>query len=242
MRDHTPRIETRRLPTLAQVDTDGAISEVIAATQGHSRAEFLRTLGIGSATLLTSLAVVGSADAGGPSPKRDTDILNFALTFEFMQSGFYEEADRVGTVDSMDERKRVWAETLGEHELVHVEILKKVLGKKAVSKPVFNYHGVTEKEDSFTRTTVAMEDLTVALLTGQAPRMSTPELRSAFFSLLTVEARHAAWARNIVGVVPVAAAFDNPKTLDSVDGVVRSTHFLSADPKMIAHEAPTFTG
>jgi Ferritin-like domain len=233
--------ETPRTPTLGEIDRDGAISELLESTHGRSRAEFLRSLCIGSAALLGGLAAARNAEAGA-SPARDVEILNYGLTFEYMQAGFYTEADRVGTIGAMDERRRLWAETLGAHERAHVRILRAVLGRKAAAKPTFNYHGVTEEQDSFTRTAVAMEDLTVALLTGQAPRASTSGLRSAFFSLLTVEARHAAWARNIVGVVPVATAFDEPKTLAAVDRVVRSTRFISAEPKMVAHHSPRFTG
>ena len=47
-----------------------------------------------------------------------------------------------------------------------------------------------------------MEDLTVALLGGVTPRIQDRGLTAALFGLLTVEARHAAWARNIVGATP----------------------------------------
>ena len=58
-----------------------------------------------------------------------------------------------------------------------------------------------------------MEDLTVALLTGIVPQVQDRGLTAALLGLLTVEARHAAWARNIVGATPAPAAFDEPKSL-----------------------------
>ena len=142
----------------------------------------------------------------------------------------------------MGAERETWARTLGAHERAHVTILKDVLGRKAVARPFFDYRGVTEDGDDFTRTAVAMEDLTVALLAGQAPRVSDRSLRAAFFSLLTVEARHAAWARRITGFRPVAAAFDEPKTLAAVDRVVRSTHFLVSRPSRESRRSPRFTG
>jgi hypothetical protein len=87
-----------------------------------------------------------------------------------------------------------------------------------------------------------MEDLTVALLTGQAARFHDRALTAAVFSLLTVEARHAAWARHIAGYVPVAQAFDRPKSLAAVDAVVRRTRFLAAAPKTRSRRKPRFTG
>jgi hypothetical protein len=123
-----------------------------------------------------------------------------------------------------------------------VRIIKEVLGEKAVKRPFFDYRGVTENPENFTRTAVALEDLTVALLGGQAPRVADRNLRAAFFSLLTVEARHAAWARRIVGFRPVGAPLDEPKSLAAVDRVVRSTRFLVSRPRTSGRKDPRFTG
>jgi hypothetical protein len=150
----------------------------------------------------------------------------------------------VGTIGRMDERRARWARTLGAHERAHVAIVRQVLGSKAVRKPSFNFGGVTESEQGFTRTAVAMEDLTVALLTGQTPRVRDRALVAAFFSLLTVEARHAAWARRIAGFRPIGPALDQPKTLGQVDRAVRSTRFISTlRPQTRARRRrPRFTG
>jgi hypothetical protein len=226
--------------TLADVDRDGAIQEGIAAVYGDSRAGFLRKLALGSAGLLAALAAPPPA-AAARSP--DQTILNYALGFEFLQSSFYTEADRVGTIASMSDEKAFWARTLGAHERAHVKILKEVLGKAAVKKPSFTFHGNTESEQAFTKTAVAMEDLTVALLTGQVPRFKSRELVAAAFSLLTVEARHAAWARHIAGFVPVSASRDKAKTLAQVDRFVASTGFIDTlVPRTAARRAPRFTG
>jgi Ferritin-like domain len=225
-------------PTLAQLDADGAIEESLAAAE-PTRAEVLCSAALGSAALLAGLSDVAAAARG---PKQDTAILNYALAFEYLQAGFYTEAEALGTIRAMGAERETWARTLGAHERAHVKILKNVLGRRASAKPFFDYRGVTEKADAFTRTAVAMEDLTVALLGGQAPRVSDRSLRAAFFSLLTVEARHAAWARRIVGVEPVASAFDPPKTLAQVDRVVRSTRFLASRPRREGRGRPRFTG
>jgi Ferritin-like domain len=230
------------IPTLEEVDQDGALLEALAGAVGHTRAEVLRRAAVGSAALLGALAAPLGAQAAARGKKRDTAILNYGLAFEYMQAGFYTEADRLGTIGEMSEEQALWARTLGAHERAHVRIIKEVLGRSAARKPSFNYRGVTEDPAHFTRTAVAMEDLTVALLTGQAPRISDRGLRAALFSLLTVEARHAAWARHIVGVRPVGQALDRPKTLAQVDRVVRSTRFIVSRPQTAGTGAPRFTG
>lgn len=231
--------DLRNRLTLAQLDADGAIEEALDAAAGSSRAQFLRSAALGSAALLGGLSDTAAASRG---PKQDTAILNYALAFEYLQAGFYTEAEAVGTIRAMDAERERWARTLGAHERAHVRILKDVLGRRAAAKPFFDYRGVTEDPAAFTRTAVAMEDLTVALLGGQAPRVANQGLRSAFFSLLTVEARHAAWARRIVGVEPVASAFDPPKTLAQVDRVIRSTRFRVSRPRSEGRGSPRYTG
>jgi hypothetical protein len=228
--------------TLEELDRDGALQEGIADLYGDSRAEFLRKSLVGGATLLTALAAP-PAFAARRSKRNDTKIFQYALNFEYLQATFYTEAERVGTVDRMSRPKAVWAETLGAHERAHVRIIKTVLGDDSTKKPFFNFHGNTENASKFTRTAVAMEDLTTALLTGVTPALHSRGLVAAAFSLLTVEARHAAWARHLTGVVPVAAPFDLPKPVSKVDHIVASTGFISTlVPKTTTRAKPKFVG
>jgi hypothetical protein len=225
--------------TLEEIDRDGALLEGIADVYGSSRADFLRGATFAGAAVLLGLGRPALASA---SPKQDVGILQFDLVFEYLQSTFYLQAVRDRTVAGMKPEKQRWARVLGAHELAHVAILRDVLGAKARKKPFFNFHGVTESEAAFTRTAVAMEDLTVALLGGQSPHFSNPALTSAVFSLLTTEARHAAWARRLSGARPVAGAFDEPKTLKQVGRVVQSTRFIAARPRTGRSGKPQYTG
>jgi hypothetical protein len=220
----------RPLLTLEDLDRDEALLETVAALHGETRADFLRKAAVGSAGMLAVLA----APVSGRAAERvtDVDILNFGLRFERLQAAFYTEAETTGTIATMTAPKQRWARVLGAHERAHVRIIKKILGEKADRRPFFNFHGVTETDDGFTRTAVAMEDLTVALLTGVTPRMHDRTLAAALFSLLTTEARHAAWARNIVNTIPAANAFDEPRSLDGVRAIVADTRFVASPPRL----------
>jgi rubrerythrin len=215
--------------TLGDVDRDGALLETVAALHGDTRAEFLRRAALGSAAMLAALAAPAAA---GAAAQADVDILNFGLRFERLQASFYTEADSTGTVGRMAARKQQWARTLGAHERAHVRIIKKILGDRAGPRPFFDFQGLTETDDGFTRTAVAMEDLTVALLSGIAPRVEDRGLVAALFGLLTTEARHAAWARNIVNTTPSAHAFDEPRSLDDVGRLIARTHFVASTPRV----------
>ena len=225
--------------TLEQLDRDEALLESIAILHGQTRAGFLRKAALGSAGMLAALA----APARAADSVSDVDILNFGLRFERLQATFYTQADELGTIHKMPAAKQRWAEVLGAHERAHVRILKKILGDKAGKRPFFDFHGVTETDDRFTRTAVAMEDLTVALLAGVTPRLHDRRLTAALFGLLTTEARHAAWARHIVNTTPSARSFDEPRSLDGVRATVARTRFIAAPPRMTRQKGrPRFTG
>jgi hypothetical protein len=224
--------------TLADLDRDEALAEALAELYGTTRAGFLRTAALGGAAMLAALA----SPAGAAAKVTDLEILNFGLRFERMQATFYTQAEEMGTIADMPGNKQRWARTLGAHERAHVKILKQVLGPKAGPRPFFDFGAANETEAAFTRTAVAMEDLTVALLAGVTPEIHDRALTSALFGLLTVEARHAAWARHLVGAAPVPRAFDEPRTLRSVRGAVARTHFVANRPRTSGSSEPGFTG
>jgi hypothetical protein len=227
--------------TYADIDRDEALLEAVAALHGETRAAFLRKAAIGGGALLAALAMPPSA--GAAARLTDTAVLQFGLRFERLQATFYTEADRLGTVGRMPAAKQQWARTLGAHERAHVRIIKQILGDKAGPRPFFDFHGSTESDGSFTRTAVAMEDLTVALLTGVTPHMQDRRLSAALFGLLTTEARHAAWARHLVGTTPAARAFDEPRSIADVRSIVDATHFVRASPRLRRRRSrPRFTG
>jgi hypothetical protein len=205
---------------------------------GTTRGGFLRTVSLGGAVMLSS--VVAPAEAA--ARLSDVDIFNYGLRFERLQATFYTQAEEIGTIGRMPNRKREWAQTLGAHERAHVRIIKQVLGRKAGRRPAFDFGDANETEAAFTRTAVAMEDLTVALLTGIAPLVEDRGLTAALFSLMTVEARHAAWARNISGANPSPKAFDEPRTLNSVQGALAATRFIVKRQRTNAKRRPRFTG
>jgi hypothetical protein len=225
--------------TLETLDRDGALPDAIGELCGSTRAGFLRTAAVGGAAMLTALATPAEA----AEKVTDLEILNFGLRFERLQATFYTQAEQLGTIRRMGAAKQQWAETLGAHERAHVKILKSVLGRKAEPSPFFDFGSANETDAAFTRTAVAMEDLTVALLTGVTPLLHNRRLTAALMGLLTVEARHAAWARHIVRTTPAPAAFDAAGTLGSVRRAVARTHFIVNRPKMTAKKRPPkFTG
>src|SRR5918999_4023535 len=127
--------------TLETLDRDGALQEAIDRVWGGSRADLLRGAAVGGAALLGALALPGRSSAATPN---DVDILNYALTLEYLQASFYTETERIGGLRTVPARRA--ARVLGSVERAHVRALRKVLGQGAVRRPFFNFQGTTEDE------------------------------------------------------------------------------------------------
>jgi hypothetical protein len=218
---------------LDELDRDGALGEALDALHGSTRAGFLRRAAVGGAALLAASAAPAQAAAPG---RRDTAILNYALTLEYVQDSFYTEVERLGVLSgALAEQARVVA----AHERAHVVALRDVLGSRAVKRPRFDFRGATENAARFRRTAVAFEDLAVAAYKGQAPLIEDRALLVPALAIHTVEARHAAWIRRLAGISPAADAFDEPRSKASTLEVVEATNFVV---RTSARSRPTFTG
>jgi hypothetical protein len=226
--------------TLSAVDVDGALQETAAAAFPSSRARFLRRslaalAGVGSGALFAGVADAATV----ATTKNDVAILRFDLALEYLQSGLYTEAERLG---ELTPETLAWARVVGAHERAHVRALKDLLGASTVPSPAFDYGSVTSDEDAFIRTAVAFEDLTAALLKWQAPRLDSRSIVAAVVTLHSVETRHAAWIRHLNGFPPVTGAFDKPASQERMAALIRSTGFVTRQPRMSAASRPRFTG
>jgi hypothetical protein len=140
----------------------------------------------------------------------DVEIVNFALTLEYLEAAFYEEAKTRAM--ARGELKSLIG-LLAEDERQHVEALKatvKQLGGKPVAEPTFAfpYSGTA----GFLRLAQTFEDTGVSAYNGAAPSISSKDVLGAAGAIVQVEARHAAAIRLQRGEEPSPEAFD--PTLD----------------------------
>ena len=214
-----PRVD---LSAVLDFDTDGALQETADRAQQQSRRTFLRNSG---------LALGGAAIAGGllpgaalaATPKGDVAILNFALTLEYLESAFYSAALQHAGLTG--EHKR-FARLVHQHEAAHVTALKKALGSAAVKRPTFDFGPAVTSQGAFTSTAIVLEDTGVQAYQGQTPFIKSNAVFKAAISIHPVEARHAAWIRNLAGLPPAPAAFNPALTKDQVLAAVTGTGFI----------------
>ena len=138
----------------------------------------------------------------------DVDILNFALTLEYLEAKFYEEAKtRVRTGGEL----KSLIGLLANDEQQHVEALAatvKKLGGKPVAEPKFDF--AYSGTGGFLKLAQTFEDTGVSAYNGAGPMIKSKEVLAAAGGIVQVEARHAAAIRLQNKEEPAPAAFDTP--------------------------------
>ena len=219
--------------TLADRDRDGTIRETADAVDPNTRAAFLKKAGLGGAAVLGSGAILGALPsiASAAVPASDVAILNFALTLEYLEAEFYAQA-KSNNVANGNADLMVFVNTVAAHEAAHVAFLRKALGRKAVAKPSFDFKNTVTDMAKFQATAQVLEDTGVAAYLGQAGNIKAKPILAAAGSVLAVEARHAAWIRDInsgfkgSNPLPAPAAFQGGKTKAQILAAVKGTGFL----------------
>ncbi|MGI8429046.1 MAG: ferritin-like domain-containing protein [Solirubrobacteraceae bacterium] len=210
--------------TLDAIDVDGAVRETAAeamdALDGDTRGQFLRRAGLaggafaGGGAVLGALAPSAFAFSTGDRPpakifgRGDVAILRFALTLEYLEATFYNQATdaqrRTGFLRGGDNAQlRTFLRAVTDDENVHVRELKKALGSKALKKPKFDYHGKEANKNGFLESSFAFENEGVHAYSGQAFNIKDPHVLKAALSIVTVEARHAA----VIGLIARGTVF-----------------------------------
>ena len=150
--------------------------------------------------LLTTTRVWAAAAQG------DLDILNFALTLEYLEADFYAQANQAGDKLFTDAKAKALFTLIGSDEQAHVQALSDTitkLGGKPVAKPTTKYpDGTFTDYKAFLKTSKAFEETGVGAYLGQAGMITDPAILQAAAGIFGVECRHAALVGKIAGLPP----------------------------------------
>jgi hypothetical protein len=154
------------------------------------------------AALPFAFATIFKKAYGAAGTTSVNDVLNFALTLEYLESYFYNKgAESSGLIPAKDAN---YIGQIRSDENQHVTFLKSVLGAAAISSPKFDltakgtFADVLSNYDTFLAVANAFEDTGVRAYKGQAGNLiGNQVVLTAALSIHAVEARHASAVRQL---------------------------------------------
>jgi hypothetical protein len=218
---------------------DGAVIEL--ARDDLARKRFLKMAGktMGGAAAATALgtfiAACGSSSSsskagaaastatsatGAATTAGDLQIVNYALTLEYLEAQFYKDVIGSGLFSSSPALPTI--KQFGQEETEHVAALLAVAQKLGTpaKKPVAKFPLANATD--VTKLAAAVENLGAAAYLGQAASIKSKEILAAALAIHTVEARHAAVLNLTLKLTPTPdGGFGKPMSMQQVLAVVK---------------------
>ncbi len=190
---------------------------------GMTREAFLMrsTLAAGAAYgALSATGLIGRAlaEAGGG----DVDVLNYALTLEYLETEFYTLAAK--RVQGLSSYERKLTRELRDNESEHVDALAatiRKLGGKPAARPTFDFGDAFASRAAYLKTANVLEDTGVSAYNGAAPMIRSVDVLAAAGGIVQVEARHAAMIRLVRNKPPAPRGFDKATEMEAVLAAVK---------------------
>lgn len=209
----TANQEARRSPSRRGLITRGAVALAAVATSPAA-------LGLES-TLAKSGPAASPAgkhrnNRGG---KKDTDVLNYALTLEHLEYFFYREGLKHFAAGDFDSGVYNRLLEIRDHEGAHVDALTQVIqqrGGTPVAEGCYDFGSAFSNANAFLATAQALENTGVSAYDGAIASLKNPELQTTGATIATVEARHASYLNDLNGDDPFPNAFDTPKSMSEI--------------------------
>ena len=206
--DRDPSSRKRFFTAVGGTGAVAAFGVVLAACGGDSDS----STGSGGATPAAAPKSTSGTDMFG---KGDLGILGYALTLEYLETDFYDQAIASGKLKGSALQV---AKDFGAEEAAHVSALEEAIknaGGKLPDKPKGKFPLKDQK--SILELAATVENLGASAYLGQAPLIQDKEVLAAALSIHTVEGRHAAILGQVTGgEVSPDGAFPAPADAQTV--------------------------
>ncbi len=236
-------------------------SQVGSDSAGATRKSFLKQAGVGGAVVLGGSALLGAvagpARAGHTDSVPDVDVLNFALTLEYLEASFYTAAlggagttgvpasAEVFSEDEITDSKSFagfggrirstayrYLTDIRDHEVTHVDFLVGAIPDE-VGACTFDFSAALGSVESFIATAQVLENTGVMAYDGAIRYVDAGDFLQAGAQIATVEARHAAYLNLINRESPFPNAFDMGKLPSEIITAVKATGFIVRCPSEV---------
>jgi rubrerythrin len=152
----------------------------------------------------------------------DVEILNFALTLEYLEAAFYTQA--LKKVGGLQGNVKSLATEIRDNENEHVAALKMTiqdLGGTPVKAPGVDFGKAFANQKAFLMLAQTFEDTGVSAYNGAAPAIKSKDVLAAAGSIVQIEARHAAAIRSLRGQPISDGGFDKSLEMQAVLDAVK---------------------
>lgn len=176
-----------------------------AAALRRGRRGFIKMLG-GTAA---GAVVIAGCDTSEPETEMETDVtldfstdvgvLNYAYALEQLEAAFYAQAAMNPYAD-ISATEQAYLDALAAHEGVHRDLFAAALGGDAIPELSVDFSGVDfDDRASVLGTAQVLEDTGVAAYNGAGRYLTNADFLTLAGKIVSVEARHAAAIRAMVG-------------------------------------------
>lgn len=147
----------------------------------------------------------------------DLDILNYALTLEYLEAAMYRQAL---ASKNLSGRAQQLAQIFGREEQQHADTIAAVIGKlggtPVTPRASYNFPSFND-QSSILSFLIKIEDIGVGAYLGQVANIQSGALLGAAASILPVEGLHTAALRTLVGrPANPNGAFEKPLDMQTV--------------------------
>ena len=189
-----------------ELETKNELREESLFDKTVGRRSFLQYAGAGAAGI--ALVAAGcKKDRGYENPimggatldfKDDFGVLNYAYALEQLEAAFYIKVASAPPA-SFTAAQKAYFQDIQFHEIAHREFFKAALSTAAIGSLEVDFSSIDfTSSASVLGTAMAFEDLGVAAYNGAGPRIKNGTYLLLAGKIVSVEARHAAYVRDLI--------------------------------------------
>jgi len=150
----------------------------------------------------------------------DVDVLNYALTLEYLEAEFYRQGNSAGLLSGKEQQYLEMVQVDEESHVATIRSTIESLGGTPVAAPGVDFGASFETREKFLTTAHVFENTGVSAYLGAAGFIEDKMLLAAAAGIFGVEARHAAIIGLLLGLEPEGGVYmgatETPLSKDEV--------------------------